>query len=1040
MMSPAARAQMGRTDTREVGDPEEVAARLRTAMSAGRIGHFDWEIATKRVVWSPELEAMHGYPPGGFPGTEEAYVAEILPEDRPRVFASMRRAIDEGALHEVTYRIVTPQGRVRWVEGRGTVLRAPDGTPLRLLGVCSDVTARKEAELGLHRSERRFRLLAEVSAMLASGRDTLAAMQGVAELLVRELADGATIDLAGEGDRLERVATAHADPREPERARADSGSRPLRAPDAISPARVVRTGAPELLSELDDRALRSALCVPIAARYGAHGALTLVLSAETERRFDEADLETAVEVARRIAVELERARLLDDARASRVAADGAARRAAFVAEASRRLAEPLALDALLQLGATLGATELGDWCFADLVDEAGVVHRIGAAHRDPRGAEIAARFKRRYPPLEDVPYGVTAAVRAGSTQVIVPVTDEILSALARDEEHLQCLRALGAHAFATLPLRARGRTLGTLVLVRSGGGWSEDELVLAEKLASRVALAVDNVRLYEEAKAAEARAHAATRRLGALLEVSLAVSQAGLDERAIAEAVVGVTSRDLFDGAALLACASGEGTLQIAAFSEPERGAPSAVARAIRATERGEGTLPALERELAASGVVGKSIVVPVHGHGELVAVLVAWREDALVDDGDVALCEELGRRVGGALENARLYAEARDASRAKDEFLATVSHELRTPMNAILGWASLLTDARGPGSIERGIEVIARNARAQARLIDDVLDISRIVAGKLSLERRSFCLEPRLRASLETIAPAAAARGVTVETEIDPELGVIAGDPDRIQQIVWNLLSNAVKFASENGRVSLTARRGPGAVSIVVTDDGTGIGPEFLPHVFERFRQADGSLTRRHGGLGLGLAIAKRLVELHRGTISASSQGLGKGATFRVVLPVSASALAPEEPSGAHVLGAPRLDGVGVLVVDDEPDARDLLAALLSQRGASVRTAGGAREALERAREELPDVLVSDLAMPGEDGCELVARVRALGSGPRGPLRAVALTAMAREVDRSRAIAAGFDEHCAKPIEPESLVRVVAQLAAQRRDPRRIA
>ena len=434
-----------------------------------------------------------------------------------------------------------------------------------------------------------------------------------------------------------------------------------------------------------------------------------------------------------------------------------------------------------------------------------------------------------------------------------------------------------------------------------------------------------------------------------------------------------------------------------------------------------------------------RTIVAPVRVGGAVVAALVAVRVREPFAEPDVALCEELARRVESALDNARLYGAARDASRAKDDFLATVSHELRTPMNAILGWSSLLAAKAGtPGMLERGIDVIARNARAQARLIDDVLDVSRIVAGKLSIERRVFSLEPRLRASLETVSPVASARGIALEHEIAPALGRIIGDPDRIQQVVWNLLSNAVKFTPDGGRISLTAGREGNAISIVVSDEGAGIDPAFLPYVFERFSQADGSPTRVHGGLGLGLSIAKHLVELHGGTITASSEGPGSGATFSVLLPALAPELDTDGASGERACPQD-LHGVRIVVVDDEPDARDLLCALLEHRGAEVRSAGSAREALEIVRAEAPEVLVSDIAMPHEDGCQLVAQVRAMGSRQR-ELHAIALTAMARPADRHRAIAAGFDAHHAKPVDPESLVRTILERLSRSGRPRSTA
>ncbi len=389
--------------------------------------------------------------------------------------------------------------------------------------------------------------------------------------------------------------------------------------------------------------------------------------------------------------------------------------------------------------------------------------------------------------------------------------------------------------------------------------------------------------------------------------------------------------------------------------------------------------------------------------------------------------------------ELKRAEARLAEANRLKDEFLANLSHELRTPLNAILGWSDLLSRKQfDPATTQRAIETIARNAKAQAQLVSDVLDLSRIVSGRMRIAVQRVDLEPLVREALDTVRLAAEARGVALEFEPGPAPALVAGDPDRLQQVLWNLLSNAVKFTPGGGTVRVGTRQADGHVDIEVSDTGAGIAPDFLPFVFDRFSQHDRSTSRQHGGLGLGLAIVKHLVELHGGTVHAASDGPGRGARFTVSLPTRLDLEAPwladerpETPTESAPGGetAALLTGVTVLVVDDEADARDLAKAVLEQRGARVGVAATAREAIDRLRERLPHVLVADIGMPGEDGYSLIRRVRSSEDCRLAGLPAVALTAYGREEDRVRMLQAGFQQHVAKPLYPDELVAVVASL-----------
>jgi signal transduction histidine kinase/ActR/RegA family two-component response regulator len=410
----------------------------------------------------------------------------------------------------------------------------------------------------------------------------------------------------------------------------------------------------------------------------------------------------------------------------------------------------------------------------------------------------------------------------------------------------------------------------------------------------------------------------------------------------------------------------------------------------------------------------------------------------------DLAFAEDLARRASLAVENARLYRQAQEANRIKDEFLATLSHELRTPLTAILGWASMLAEGGlDAGATARAVAAIGRNARAQKQIVEDVLDVSRIITGKLRLEMRPVELRALVQDAVESVRPAAEAKGVYLSTLLAPEVGEVTADPDRLQQVMWNLLSNAVKFTPEGGRVEVELRRAGAHTALRVGDTGQGIEPGFLPHVFDRFRQADMGTTRQHGGLGLGLAIVRHLVELHGGEVSAESAGRGHGSTFTLRLPIRptprvSDGSGPSVFKAAPTAGDPRaasLAGTRVLLVEDEEDARAMLQALLEGAGASVDAVGSAAEAWARLEGAGCDVLVSDIGMPDEDGYSLIKRVRGHSAARVRTTPAVALTAYARDDDRARALAAGFDAFLPKPVEPAELLAGVADLSRRPRE-----
>ena len=556
----------------------------------------------------------------------------------------------------------------------------------------------------------------------------------------------------------------------------------------------------------------------------------------------------------------------------------------FLAEASAALASSLDYETTLKLMAQLSVPRIADYCVVDIVDEQGQIERLAAAHVDPNRVELMRELSRRYPIDTARPGPLTQVLQTGQSMLVSEISDSLLVALARDEDHLRVARELKPRSFMLVPLVARGRTLGVITFVSAESG----------------------------------------------------------------------------------------------------------------------------------------------HRY----------------DDDDLALAEDLARRAAQAVDNARLYKESQEASRLKDDFLATVSHELRTPLNAILGWARMLrTNRFDAETASQALETIERNARSQAQLIEDLLDVSRIITGKLRLDIRPVEPVAVINAAIDAVRPAAEAKNVRLKTVLDPWAGIVSGDPDRLQQVLWNLLSNAIKFTPKDGSVQVRLERVNSHIEIIVSDTGQGIGHEFLPFVFDRFRQADSTLTRAHGGLGLGLSIVRHLVEMHGGTVRAESAGENLGATFTVKLPLRAIHQESEtaQPERAESDGAdmafncpPELNGMRVLVVDDEEDARGLLVVVLEHCKARVKTCASVSEALAEVEGWAPDVIVSDIEMPGEDGYTLIRKLRAMEAGRGGRIPAVALTAHARAEDRMRALSSGYQMHVPKPVEPAELAVVIASLAGR--------
>jgi len=437
-------------------------------------------------------------------------------------------------------------------------------------------------------------------------------------------------------------------------------------------------------------------------------------------------------------------------------------------------------------------------------------------------------------------------------------------------------------------------------------------------------------------------------------------------------------------------------------------------------------------------------LMVPVSARGQVLGAMGMGTRGMRrrFDEGDLALAEELGRRVGLALDNARLMAaehrargeaesartEAERANQIKDEFLAVLSHELRTPMNPILGWANLLRQGKlDSAKATQAIATIERNAKLQVQLIDDLLDISRILRGKLTLNTLPVALSAVIGGAIETMRLAIESKAIQLQVNLDPAVGQVLGDGGRLQQVVWNLLTNAVKFTPTGGQITVDLTQIDNQAQIQVRDTGKGIHPDFLPHVFEHFRQEDGATTRKFGGLGLGLAIVRQIVELHGSTVSVSSLGEGQGATFTVKIPLALR-------SGDLPLPRPLpltadLSGIEILVVDDDTDSREFVTFALEQAGAIARAAASGTEALQIFAQSPPNLLISDIGMPEIDGYMLMRQIRSLPIQQGGNVPAIALTAYAGEADEQRAYAVGFQKHLPKPIDPVAGIAVIAEL-----------
>ena len=596
------------------------------------------------------------------------------------------------------------------------------------------------------------------------------------------------------------------------------------------------------------------------------------------------------------------------------------------------------------------------------------------------------------------------------------------------EDRARALREEGIESMMAVPLTIGGDGTGTLVFYyRTPHEFDEVEVQTARALGNLAAAAITSAELFEAQRRSREQAERANRQTAFLAEASAALGSS-LDYEETLRTVAQLAVPQIADWCAV-DVVDEHGEVQRLAVSHIDSAQASSAGSAV-ADVIGFGT--ALMRP--------DMIVVPLTAHRRTFGALTFVYADSgrTYSDVDFRFAHDMAYRAALAVENARAYRQVSAANRAKDEFLATLSHELRTPLNAVLGWARMLRGgAVSKEKMSRAFEVVERNALAQLDLVEDLLDLSRVITGKFRLDVQPVNLTGTINAAVEAIQPAATAKGITVKVDAGPDESLISGDEARLQQVIWNLLSNAIKFTLRGGRVTVTLRRHESQFEIEVSDTGEGIEPAVLPYVFDRFRQGDSGTTRTHQGLGLGLAIVRHIVELHGGRVDVTSPGKGQGATFVISLPFVQPPRMAAVKSGREVVIPPRrpyaaaLSGVRALVVDDDSDTRELLAEVLRSRGVVVTAAASVEEGLAALDREVPDVLLSDIAMPDRDGFDLIRLVRERPADRGGHVPAVAITAYARPEDSERSLTSGYQMHVTKPVDMDELIATVASLTA---------
>ncbi|ARV62805.1 diguanylate cyclase [Nostocales cyanobacterium HT-58-2] len=980
--------------------------RLQHALSAADMVAWDFDVTTRQVVCSESALKIWGIQRA----TGDEFVALIHPEDRPYVAQRSALALRGEIPYILEYRVLSPDGKVRWLVSQGNIVqRGADGQALRVVGVSVDITARKLTELALQESEARFRLMAENST----------------DIISRLSINGTLL--------------------------------------YVSPACYTVLGyqPEELVDRPGEELVHPDDLVEIARNYPINADLPDIYTITHRARHKDGRY-IWIEATVRAIRDPETGQILEMQVSSRDITERkrAEERLAFLAQASDILASSLDYEITLASVARLAVSAIADWCVVDILDENQSTRRVAVAHADTAKQDLVEQL-RKYPSDLAKVVGLAEVIQAGKTTLTPVVTDDHIYAAAQNADHLKLLQQLAPKSSMGVPLIVRGEVLGAICLVSSESGrrFDTNDLILAEELARRAAVAIDNARLYREAQHSQQTAVQAADRTARLQDVTAALSES-LTSTQVAEVIVEQGMAALGANSALVALLTEDGTeleivravgyeqdLLLGAWRRFSIHASAPLAETVRTGEPiwSEPTETRIARyphlaEAYAQYNYEAWISIPLLLEGRaLGGISLAFTEIQEFNEYDRAFMLTMAQQCAQAIERARLYEaeqKAREtaeaANRIKDEFLAVLSHELRSPLNPILGWAKLLRKSQlDQKTTDRALETIERNAKVQIQLIEDLLDVSRILRGKLSLNIYHVDLVAVILAAIETVRLSAEAKSIKIHTTLEPNLGQVLGDSSRLQQIIWNLLSNAVKFTPAGGEVDIQLKRVDTQAQIVVADTGKGIDPDFLPYVFDYFRQENSTTTRKFGGLGLGLAIVRHLVELHGGTVWADSPGVGKGAAFTVKLPLmptQSQTLENDTQSESCI----NLNGITVLLVDDDADTREFVTFLLEGSGASVTAVTNASEALTALTQLLPDVLVSDIGMPEIDGYTLIRQVRTLPPEQGGQTKAIALTAYAGEMNEEQALTAGFQKHISKPVDPTLLVEAISELVKQ--------
>ncbi|MBD1936989.1 PAS domain S-box protein [Microcoleus sp. FACHB-68] len=990
------------------------------------------------TVFNQAAKDFHGLPQQPVPPDRwAAYYNLYLPDGKTSMNTEdipLFQALQGYNVRDVEMMIVPQQGTARMLLATGQAIIAPTGEKQGAVVVMHDITQRKQAETALREREAQlssiFQTIPDGITILDSTGKIIAANRAAERILRLTRSD---IVERGYNDLSWFITTVDGHPF-PE--------------DELPFVRVMQTGQAiygieHAINHADGT--RTILSINASPLFDKEGQIINVIAALSD-------------ITERKQIEEERVQLVQE-QAARAVAEVSQQQSAFLAEVSAVLSSSLEYEQTLQSVAKLAVPYFADWCSVDLLNDDRTISRVAVAHCDPEKVQFGWELAQRFPRHLDDGYGIAKVMQTGQVEIGIEITDEQLVAAVPNADYLEMLRGVGLKSCIIAPLQARGRVLGsiTFVFTESDRHYRLEDIPLAEDLARRAAMAIDNARLYNETQQAKLAAELAANRTARLLAVMKALSESltsaqvaqviieqGMSALGASCGLVAVLNQD----ASELEIIQGIGYEHVGEFQRSfSIHAPFPLAEAVRTgqpvwvetIEDRIARYPDLAQMYAKVGFKAW-ISVPLLIEGQAVGGLsLSFSTVPQLCESDRAFILALAQQSAQSIDRAKLYeserqarAQAETANRIKDEFLAVLSHELRTPLNPILGWTRLLRSGNLDSSkMAAALETIERNAQLQVQLIEDLLDISSILQGKLSLDSTPINLKTTVTAAIKTVCLAAEAKNIQIQTQLEPTVGEALGDATRLQQVVWNLLTNAIKFTPAGGRVEVELKTIDSSAQIQVRDTGKGIKPEFIPYVFDTFRQADSSITRTFGGLGLGLAIVRHLVELHGGTVKAESSGEGQGATFTVTLPLLAKSKDANSDTkdnlslNGHTLPLARLC---ILAVDDEVDNLELVQFILEQAGATVISVSSATDALQQLNESKPDVLIADIGMPHIDGYTLIRQIRQLSPEQGGQIPALALTAYAGETNQQQALAAGFQRHLSKPVDPETLVQTIEQ------------